>query len=83
MKPCCGPTWPRRCGKAAAPDAEHLELQDVYRNAERLGPGKKSLLLTLTLRSADGTLTGEEADAIREKIVAACAERHGAQLRAN
>jgi phenylalanyl-tRNA synthetase beta chain len=69
--------------QASTPYAEHLQLQDVYRSAERLGPGKKSLLLTLTLRSAEGTLTGEEADAIREKIVAACAERHGAQLRTN
>ncbi len=69
--------------QVSVPYAEHLALQDVYRSAERLGPGKKSLLLTLTLRSAEGTLTGEEADAIREKIVAACAERHAAQLRAN
>ncbi|HEY1784813.1 MAG TPA: phenylalanine--tRNA ligase subunit beta, partial [Pirellulales bacterium] len=69
--------------QAAAPHAEQLALQDVYRSPERLGLGKKSLLLTLTLRSAEGTLTGEEADSIREKIVAACAQRHGAQLRAN
>lgn len=66
---------------AAAPFAESLQLQDVYRSPERLGAGKKSFLLTLTLRSAEGTLTGDEADALREQIVAACAAQHGAQLR--
>jgi phenylalanyl-tRNA synthetase beta chain len=72
----------RTVRESSGPHAEHLELQDVYRDAQRLGAGKKSLLLTLTLRSSEGTLTREEADAIREQIVAACAARHGAQLRA-
>jgi phenylalanyl-tRNA synthetase beta chain len=67
---------------AAAPHVEDLKFQDVYRDAERLGPGKKSLLMTLTLRSADGTLTNEQADALRARVVAACEQAHAAQLRA-
>lgn len=68
--------------KAAAPHAEAIEFQDVYRDAERLGAGKKSLLFTLTLRSPEGTLTNDEADQIRTRVVEACAAAHAAQLRA-
>jgi phenylalanyl-tRNA synthetase beta chain len=67
---------------AAAPFAENLEFQDVYRDEKRLGPGKKSLLMTLTLRSQSGTLTNEEADQVRTRVVEACGKAHGAQLRA-
>ncbi len=67
---------------AAEPFAERLELVDVYRDAQRLGPGKKSLLVSLVLRSSAGTLTGDEADAAQNRVVAACQQAHGAQLRA-
>ncbi len=67
----------------ALPHGERLELQDVYRSPERLGAGKKSFLFTLTLRSAEGTLTGDEADEIRTRIVTECAAKYGAQLRAS
>jgi len=67
---------------AAQPFAEQLELVDVYRDAQRLGPGKKSLLVSLVLRSGSGTLTGDEADAAQKRVVAACQQAHGAQLRA-
>ena len=60
---------------------EELEFQDVYRDEGRLGAGKKSLLMSLVLRSRDATLTNEQADEVRRQIVAACAQRHGAQLR--
>jgi phenylalanyl-tRNA synthetase beta chain len=62
--------------------AEDLRFQDVYRDRERLGAGKKSLLFTLTLRSSAGTLTNEEADQIRARVVEACQSAHAAQLRA-
>ncbi len=68
--------------KSAAPHAEAIEFQDVYRDTERLGAGKKSLLFTLTLRSPDGTLTNDEADQIRARVVEACRAAHAAQLRA-
>lgn len=63
---------------------ERIEYRETYRNAKdpQLGKERKSLLLSLRLRSHRGTLTGEEADAIRERIVAACREQHAAELRA-
>jgi phenylalanyl-tRNA synthetase beta chain len=72
----------RSVRKAAAPHVVAVEFQDVYRDRERLGAGKKSLLFTLTLRSPDGTLTGDEADAIRTRVVGVCAAAHAASLRA-
>ncbi len=60
---------------------EDLEYRDTYRDSERLGPGKKSLLMAIALRSKQGTMTNQEADEIREKIVDACRDRHGAELR--
>ena len=61
---------------------EHLEYQDTYRDSKRLGEGKKSLLLSFSLRSDTDTFTNQEADTIRDAIVAACAKEHGAELRA-
>jgi phenylalanyl-tRNA synthetase beta chain len=61
---------------------ERLEYRDTYRDAKRLGADKKSLLFSVHLRSSEGTLTSQQADDIRERIVAACRERHGAELRA-
>jgi phenylalanyl-tRNA synthetase beta chain len=68
--------------KAAARCAEALRFQDVYRDPDRLGQGNKSLLFTLVLRSHAGTLTNDEADQIRARVVEACQAAHGAQLRA-
>ncbi|MBN1854222.1 MAG: phenylalanine--tRNA ligase subunit beta [Pirellulales bacterium] len=61
---------------------ESLAFQEVYRDSKRLGPGKKSLLLNVRLRSHQGTFTNEEADAIRDRIVARLAKELGGQLRA-
>jgi phenylalanyl-tRNA synthetase beta chain len=66
------------CGESL----EYLRYCDTYRDAERIGGGKKSLLMTISLRSREGTMTNEQADAIRDRIVAACCQSHGAQLRA-
>ncbi len=69
---------------AAGEHLERIEYRETYRNAKdpQLGKERKSLLLALRLRSHRGTLTGEEADAIREQIVAACQKQHAAELRA-
>ncbi len=67
---------------AAGADLERLAYRDTYRDAERLGSGKKSLLFSLTLRRPSGTLTSAEADQVRDAVVAACAQALGAQLRA-
>ncbi len=71
----------RTASRAAAPELETLEFQDVYRDLERLGAGKKSLLFRLTLRLQQGTLTNDEADRVRVRVVAACQLAHHAQLR--
>ncbi|MGD0383398.1 MAG: phenylalanine--tRNA ligase subunit beta [Thermoguttaceae bacterium] len=63
------------------PCLEHLDYRDTYREAKRLGEGKKSLLMTITLRWKDGTLTSQQADEIRDQVVAACREKYGAELR--
>jgi phenylalanyl-tRNA synthetase beta chain len=67
---------------SGGPSFEALDYRDTYRDGERLGDKKKSLLLTITLRRAEGTLTGQQADQIRDQVVAACREKHGAELRA-
>ncbi|MCE5304019.1 MAG: phenylalanine--tRNA ligase subunit beta [Planctomycetaceae bacterium] len=68
--------------QSAGPCFESLEYRDTYRDAQRLGADRKSLLLTVALRSSEGTLTSAEADAVRDRIVAACRAQHGAELRA-
>jgi phenylalanyl-tRNA synthetase beta chain len=61
---------------------EKLSYRDTYRDAQRLGTGKKSILLSIKLRDPQRTLPGEQADAICDAIVARCAQTLGAQLRA-
>jgi phenylalanyl-tRNA synthetase beta chain len=61
---------------------ENLDYRDTYRDPKRLGEGKKSLLMTITLRWKEGTLTSQQADEIRDQVVAACRAKHGAELRA-
>ncbi len=60
---------------------ENLDYRDTYRDAKRLGADKKSLLMAIALRSAKGTMTNQQADEIRDRIVAACGKEHGAELR--
>ena len=59
---------------------ESLAYRDTYRDAQRLGD-KKSLLFSIALRSPDGTLTSQQADEVRDRIVAECKAKHGAELR--
>lgn len=61
---------------------ESLAFQEVYRDAERLGKGKKSLLWSVTLRSSEGTLTSEQADEVRDAIVSGLSKKLGGELRA-
>jgi phenylalanyl-tRNA synthetase beta chain len=62
---------------------EQLAFKDIYRDEELRGRGEKRLLFSVTLRDPQTTLTGAEADAIRDRIVAACSERYGARLQAS
>ncbi|MCE5267169.1 MAG: hypothetical protein LLG00_04730, partial [Planctomycetaceae bacterium] len=66
----------------AGPCFESLDYRDTYRDPQRLGPGRKSLLFTITFRGTEGTLTGQQADELRDRVVAACRQRHNAELRA-
>ena len=71
---------------AAAKEAAGSELReaavfDVYRG-EQVGAGRKSVALRLAFQSPERTLSDEDAAALRERIVAALAERFGAELRA-
>jgi len=59
---------------------ESLRYQEIYRDAKKDGAGKKRLLFSITLRSRQRTLTNEEADQIRQQVVDACREAHGAAL---
>ena len=66
---------------AAGEHLESIEHLETYRDEKRLGDGRKSLVLKVVLRKADGTLTGEEAEGISQQIDAACRKDHGASLR--
>ena len=66
--------------RAGRPEVESVRLFDVYRG-EQVPEGKKSLAYALNLRSHERTLTDDDADAVRERILNALAERTGAQLR--
>jgi phenylalanyl-tRNA synthetase beta chain len=56
------------------------EVFDVYEGPQ-VGEGRKSLAIHLVFQAPDRTLTDEEADAARDRIVGALAERFGAELR--
>ncbi len=57
-----------------------LDLFDVYRGAQ-VGAGKKSLAYRLTFQAPDRTLTSEQANRQRDRIVQALRARYGAELR--
>ena len=54
---------------------------DVYRG-DQVGDGRKSVAVHLVFQAPDRTLTDEEANAARDRIVAALVDRFGAELRA-
>jgi len=55
---------------------------EPFRDEKKIGPGKKSFVVTLMLQSRERTLTGGEADDVRTRVVEACTKAHGATLRA-
>jgi phenylalanyl-tRNA synthetase beta chain len=71
---------------AAAQEAAGEELRDmrpfdVY-HGEQVGEGRKSIAFAVSFQSPERTLTDEDAAGLRERIVAALADRFGAELRA-
>lgn len=67
--------------EAAGPLLEHCRLVQVWQDAERLGAGKKSVVVSLRLRSETGTLSGDEANGVVESVVRNCGRRVDAVLR--
>jgi phenylalanyl-tRNA synthetase beta chain len=65
---------------AAGPLLERLEYRDTYRDPQRVPPGKKRVLFSFALRDPQGTLTGAQADELRDRVAAACAEQLGAEM---
>jgi phenylalanyl-tRNA synthetase beta chain len=59
---------------------QNVSLFDLY-EGERIEAGKKSVAISVTLQSADRTLTDAEIEAASQKIVAAVAKATGAVLR--
>jgi phenylalanyl-tRNA synthetase beta chain len=66
--------------EAAGPILRTARVFDVYRS-DQLGGDRKSVAIHLAFQSPERTLTEEEATRVRDRIVAALAERFGAELR--
>jgi phenylalanyl-tRNA synthetase beta chain len=66
---------------AAGPDLREVRVFDVYRG-EPIPAGRKSVALHVAFQSPDRTLSDDDARVLRERVVAALAERFGAELRA-
>ncbi len=62
-------------------DLDSVDFFDEYRG-KQVGAGKKSLAFSLTYRSRERTLTGDEVDASQARLVSALSDSFGAQIRA-
>ena len=51
---------------------ESRELRQVWEDAERLGAGRKSLVVGLRVRSQSGTISSDESKRLVEAIVPSC-----------
>ena len=60
---------------------ESVALFDVYRDAERVGAGKKSMAYSLVYRAPDRTLTSEEVERAHGKLVSKVEKATGAEIR--
>jgi phenylalanyl-tRNA synthetase beta chain len=67
----------RAAGKALISEAAIFDLF----SGEALGPGKKSIAISVTLQPRDKTLTDEEIEAVSQKLIAEVAKATGAVLR--
>jgi phenylalanyl-tRNA synthetase beta chain len=66
--------------EAGGDELRDARVFDVYRG-EQVGESRKSVAVHLVFQAPDRTLTDEEADAARSRIVDALAERVGGELR--
>jgi len=65
---------------AAGKLLESVEYRETFRDANKDGPGKKRLLLSVVLRSDEATLTGDQADAVSTSIIESCQKTMDAAL---
>jgi len=59
---------------------ESVHYVETFRNEKSDGPGKKRLLLSVVLRSATATMTGQEVDDVCQAIISNCKTKHSAAL---
>ena len=59
---------------------EAIDFREVFRDEAKDGKTKKRMLLSVTLRSSDSTLTGEQVDGVCQAIIAGCEKEHAATL---
>ena len=67
--------------EAGGAELREARVFDVYRG-DQVGDGKKSVAVHLIFQAPDRTLTDEEVDVARDRIVAALVEHFDAELRA-
>ena len=66
--------------QSAGTELQTVKYLETYRDPNQDGEHRKRILLNVTMRSDERTMTGEEADAIRENVVSAISEQLGGQL---
>ena len=70
-----------RAAKGADKDLiAEVKLFDVY-TGEKVGAGKKSLAIALTLQPTEKTLTEQEIDAVGQKVIEQVRKKTGGELR--
>jgi phenylalanyl-tRNA synthetase beta chain len=67
--------------EAGAPELRAARVFDVYRG-DQVGDGRKSVAIHLSLQDPDRTLSDDDAEVVRGRIVAALVDRFDAELRA-
>src|SRR5213078_5068538 len=67
--------------EAAGEELREMRAFDVY-HGEQVGAGRKSIAFAVVFQSPERTLSDEDAAKLRNAIIAALAERFGAELRA-
>ena len=77
-------SWSSICAAIESTQCDALEsvrLGQIWRDAERLGEGKKSVVVSIRLRSFKETLSAEQANSFVDAMVNSCQDRVGAVLR--
>ncbi len=74
-------TLMQRIKSAGSSLLSEVHLFDVYRDESKLGEGKKSMAYSLHYQSLERTLTNEEVDKAREKLIKKVSASLGAQIR--